>query len=62
MKNLIAFKDYGFLELNKQDLMNIYGGAPSKDTSFAYDVLYYVGVFFRSAYEMGKAARGNPHI
>lgn len=42
--------------------MNIYGGAPSKDTSFAYDVLYYVGVFFRSAYEMGKAARGNPHI
>ncbi len=62
MENLTAFKDYGLLELNKKDLMNLNGGAPSMDTSFAYDVLYYIGAFFRSAYEMGKAARGNPHF
>ena len=32
-------------------LCAIFGGKPTKDTSFAYDVSYYVGVGARSVYD-----------
>lgn len=51
MKNIPELKS-----LTQEELMTINGGEITRDTSFAYDLFYVVGLFARGMYEFVKGA------
>ena len=42
--------------LSHEEIMTISGGAPSKETSFAYDVFWTVGAIARGIWEFAQSA------